>query len=250
MEMDTNKVDTGMVCDNKGCATHSINEKLAEAFSLDKDPVGKIIYFGDPMCSWCYGIANHIEKIKEHYKYKLNFELVLGGLRPGGGEKWDDQMKNMLREHWQHVNEYSGQPFNYELFNLKIFNYDTEPPSRTVRIVRDLAPEKEFQFFKEVQRAFYVDNLDLSKIESYQKICAMLEISYTDLKQLFSENKYKELVKKDFQKSSEYGIRGFPSVALQVENDMQLIARGYTSFDNMKVVIDRILSSVEKQAMD
>ncbi|MDF1548192.1 MAG: DsbA family protein [Bacteroidales bacterium] len=244
--MEKHKADTGLVCDDMSCATHNINEKLAEAFSLDKDPLGKIMYFGDPMCSWCWGIANHLEKIKEHYKYKLNFELVLGGLRPGGGEKWDNNMKEMLRGHWKHVNEYSGQEFNYELLNRDFFNYDTEPPSRAVRIVRDLAAEKEFQFFKEVQRAFYVSNSDLNDIESYKSICKKTDIPYDDLKNAFESDLYKELVKKDFQKSSEYSIRGFPSVVIQIGDDNQLIARGYTSFDNMKVLIDRILSAVKK----
>jgi len=243
--MEKKKEEKGMICTTEGCATNKINDKLFEAFSIPKEPIGKIIYFGDPMCSWCWGIANHLEKLIEHFKYELKFELVLGGLRPGGGDKWDDSMKKMLRGHWNHVNEYSGQAFNYELLDRDEFNYDTEPPSRAVRIVRDIVPEKEFTFFKEVQRAFYVENLDLSLADSYKAICEKLDISFDNLVSLFRSDKYKELVNEDFIKSSSYGVRGFPSVAVQIDDNVQLIANGYTTFENMKVLINNILETVK-----
>ena len=27
----------------------------------------------------------------------------MGGLRPGGGDPWNNQMKTFLRNHWEHV---------------------------------------------------------------------------------------------------------------------------------------------------
>ena len=79
---------------------------------------GRIIYVGDPLCSWCWGISPHLSKLKAHYKEEMEFEILLGGLRPGGGEKWNDQFKNFLRQHWEHVTELSGQPFGYKIYKL------------------------------------------------------------------------------------------------------------------------------------
>ena len=64
----------------------------------------KIIYFGDPLCSWCYGFAGEVTKVAEHYKNKLVFELVMGGLRPFGTEKiseisWDASSARMHKRH-------------------------------------------------------------------------------------------------------------------------------------------------------
>ena len=244
--MEEKKDEKAMNCTSEGCTVDKMNEKLFEGLSISKDPVGKIIYFGDPMCSWCWGIATHLEELKEHFKYELEFELVLGGLRPGGGDKWDSNMKEMLRGHWNHVNEYSGQAFNYDLLSKKEFNYDTEPPSRAVRIIRDIVPEKEFVFFKEIQRAFYVENLDLSFTDSYKSVCAGLDIPFEEFVSLFDTEKYKELVKEDFLKSAKYGVRGFPSVAVQIDDNVQLIARGYSTFENMKTQINKLLGAMER----
>ncbi|MFQ5523922.1 MAG: DsbA family protein, partial [Acidimicrobiia bacterium] len=41
--------------------------------------ITKLIYVGDPMCSWCWGFAPEIEDLADEYPV----EVVVGGLRPG-----------------------------------------------------------------------------------------------------------------------------------------------------------------------
>ena len=118
------------------------------------DLKGKLIYFGDPMCSWCWGIVRNLERLKKRFDGVLAFEMVMGGLRPGGGDPWNEHMKNFLRNHWQHVHAASGQAFNFELLSKDTFNYDTEPPSRAVVLVRDMKPEVEFDFSNPFRNTF------------------------------------------------------------------------------------------------
>ncbi len=77
-------------------------------------------------------VANNIQKLRNHFSESLDFELVMGGLRPGGGDPWNAEMKSFLKEHWDHVKTASGQEFGYSLFERNEFDYDTEPPSRAV----------------------------------------------------------------------------------------------------------------------
>ena len=141
-----------------GVCTPTTDQNTTEEATKQKESKNKLIYFGDPMCSWCWGIAGHLQKLKEEFSGELDFQVVLGGLRPGGGDLWNDEMKGFLREHWEHVETASGQPFNYNLLERDEFNYDTEPPSRAVRVIRDLAADKEFEFFKAIQGSFYAEN--------------------------------------------------------------------------------------------
>ena len=108
-----------------------------------------IIYIGDPMCSWCYGFAPEITKVKEHYS-DFDFRLVMGGLRPNGTETMKD-LDSFLKHHWKDVNKASNQPFKYDILDDKSFVYDTEPACRATVVVRAMAPEKEFEFFKAIQ---------------------------------------------------------------------------------------------------
>jgi putative protein-disulfide isomerase len=202
---------------------------------------GVLSYYGDPMCSWCWGITPHLERIMEYFKLQLKFETVLGGLRPGGGEPWSNSMKEMLQVHWEHVQARSGQEFNYNLLQWNSFNYDTEPSCRAVRVARDLIPKTEYDFFKEIQFKFYVKNEDPTKLEFYQSICEKFEISFQIFKERFSSDDYKKLVKEDFIRSSFYGITSFPSLVLTIDDRIELITKGYSDFESMRKRIETVL---------
>ena len=125
--------------------------------SLMSQTKAKLIYVGDPMCSWCYGIADELTKTVESLGADTDLQLIMGGLRPYNTETMKD-LGDFLKEHWDHVNQASGQPFNYGILQDHSFVYDTEPPSRAVLVVRKLKPEQELAFFKSIQTAFYKDN--------------------------------------------------------------------------------------------
>ena len=45
-----------------------------------------LIYFADPMCSWCYGFWPVIAAVQAAFGETLPIRLVMGGLRPGTTE--------------------------------------------------------------------------------------------------------------------------------------------------------------------
>lgn len=198
---------------------------------------GKLIYFADPMCSWCWGITKHLEKLKAYNKDKLSFEMIMGGLRPVRGGEW---LPDIIKEHWDHVREYSDQPFNYDLLKKKYFDYHTEPACRAVRVIRDIAPDKEYDFFKEVQHEFYVVNNDPKELEFYKPICKKMNIAYDTFKPLFVSNRYEELIKKDFIKTNKASITGFPSVILQRDKKLKSITTGFSTFETMQAQVSKL----------
>ncbi len=200
-----------------------------------------LIYIGDPMCSWCWGITNHLDRLKDEYGNQLSFELILGGLRPGGGEDWTPEFREMIRSHWEHVHEASGQPFDYRFFDREEFNYDTEPPARAVRVVRDIAPDKEWTFYKSLQRMFYAENRDLDDLNELEKLCVQLDIDYAQFEPLFLSPGYKQLVNQDFMRAQQMGIRGFPSVVLKKGEEYYAVSMGYSDYNRMRAVVEKVL---------
>ena len=148
------EISPGLNCEEGQCEVESNSLSASEA-NEEEVSDNRLIYVGDPMCSWCWGITNHLDRLIEEFDGQLSFELILGGLRPGGGDQWTHEFREMLRSHWEHVHEASGQPFDHAFFERKEFNYDTEPSSRAVRVIRDIVPEKEWPFYKSLQRMFY-----------------------------------------------------------------------------------------------
>lgn len=198
-----------------------------------------LIYVGDPMCSWCYGFAEEINKAVEDLKDKADFQLVMGGLRPYNTETMAD-LGDFLKHHWEQVNQRSGQPFKYDILSDKTFVYDTEPPSRAVIVMRKLKPEAELAFFKQVQRAFYMHNKNTNLVDTYLELANEFGVDPKVFQKEFESEEMKSAAKAEFAQAAAMGVRSFPTVLLRVGESLAIIANGYTT-------AQRIESAVEEQ---
>ena len=220
-------------CDPKTglCTPAPINE---QELTIDYRTDVEIVYVGDPMCSWCWGISPQLNRLeREAAQENIPYRIVLGGLRPGGGDPWNDQFKDFLKHHWKEVNDRSGQPFGYDLFEKPEFNYDTEPACRAVVAAREMKPEIEQRFFELVQHHFYVKNQDPAAVTFYQPICETLGLDFDEFSSLFQSEAMKKATAADFQLNRQWGVRGYPTVLLRKDQQLYVIARGYAEFDQL-----------------
>src|SRR4051812_50036772 len=68
-----------------------------------------LIYFVDPMCSWCWGFAPVIEAIRQRFGDALPIRLIVGGLRPGTTKPLDEAGKRTSHETWEPAHQATGQ---------------------------------------------------------------------------------------------------------------------------------------------
>jgi len=199
----------------------------------------KLVYVGDPMCSWCYGFSNELHMVVNHIQKTADFELVMGGLRPYNTQKMSE-LKSFLTEHWQHVNEASGLEFNYSILNRDDIAYDTEPPSRAVLAVRKMKPELEFEFFKSVQKLFYSENKNLNDANSYVELVASLGLDTEEFLKLYHSDEMKLMVKKDFERANDLNARSFPTLLYYKDGKYTAVAIGYDSAENIIAKIKKV----------
>ena len=72
---------------------------LTAASALGKkfpDDGPHLIYFADPMCSWCYGFSPVIDEIRRIYGNALPVRVVMGGLRPGNAKPMTPEARRDL----------------------------------------------------------------------------------------------------------------------------------------------------------
>ena len=199
-----------------------------------------LIYIGDPMCSWCYGFAPELAKTIEYFDDKVQLRLIMGGLRPYNDEHINT-MKDFLKEHWEHVYEASGQPFDYGILDDPNFVYDTEPPSRAVLVVRHLNPEAEMAFFKDVQEMFYAKNQHTDVAENYYPLVDKYRINREEFTKSFNSDEMKLLIKEDFNAANDMNIRGFPSMVLFQDGKYTLISNGYSKSEDLVKKIEKLI---------
>ena len=122
----------------------------------------RLVYFADPLCSWCYGFGPQLWAVLEKHP-GTELDLVMGGLRPYNMQLMSPAFKDMLRGHWNHVHEASGLPFATGILARDDFVYDTEPACRAVVAARTLDATRAFTCFKAIQVAFYRDSRDMTR---------------------------------------------------------------------------------------
>lgn len=201
-----------------------------------------LIYVLDPMCSWCWGFSPVIEEIVRRYQDQVTIQFLLGGLRPGNIERFDEQKRAYSLNHWQAVHERTGQPFNFAFQMGPSFTYDTEPSSRAMVVVRQLAPDKELAFLKAVQEAFYVKNEDVIREETLADLASAKSIDRAKFLECFQDPTIKQAVWEEFDQARQLGVNGFPTLLGRNGQAIITFAHGYLPTDALVPLIDPWLS--------
>jgi putative protein-disulfide isomerase len=198
----------------------------------------QLVYFADPMCSWCWGFSPVIEATRSRFGDELPVRLILGGLRPGTTEIMDEAAKRMIREHWEHVHEASGQPFDHAFFEREGFVYDTEPACRAVVAVRRQDAGAALAFLKHLHHAFYAGNQDVTERETLGVLAAEFGLDREIFVKAFDDEETISETRRDFAIARRAGITGFPTL-LAGSNDegYAVVTPGYQSWQKVERLI-------------
>lgn len=200
----------------------------------------EIIYVGDPMCSWCWGIAPELDALTAQ-RPDLRFRVVLGGLRPGpNAREVDDRMAASLDHHWRSVAERSGQPFDHTLLERRGWVYDTEPACKAVVAMRELDEPQTWPLFKRLQRLFYAEGIVPVGRDDMGPVIEEFDVDAEAYWTLFESQAILKSTWQDFAQVHNWGIGGFPTVIYRDGDKGHVVARGYTVADAMLTSLERV----------
>ena len=202
----------------------------------------QLIYFADPMCSWCWGFSPVVEQIQETYGEDLPVLLVLGGLQPGNTKPLTEKAKESIKEHWGHVYERSAQPFDQAFFDRDGFIYDTEPSSRAIVAMHSLAKDGSLTALKAVHKAFYAANKDVTAPAVLADIAEELGHDREAFLAVFDAEETHAATQRGFEFSRSINVTGFPTLlAGDNENGYRAITQGYQGWEDIRPAIDAYL---------
>lgn len=186
-----------------------------------------LLYFADPMCSWCWGFAPVTEKIQATYGDELPIRLFMGGLRPGNTAPWDDSAKETTRSHWEHVHERSGQPFDFGFFERQGWVYDTDPASRGVVAARRLDEARALPFMRAIHAAFYTQGRDVTNPDELVDIAFEFGFDREAYKASLDDPETTQETHADYWYAQNAGIRGFPALLAVAGDKASAVTYGY-----------------------
>ncbi len=204
-----------------------------------------LIYFADPMCSWCWGFSPVIAAIGERFGESLPIDLVMGGLRPGTKKPMNEASKAGTRSHWQHVQAASGQPFDFAFFERAGFIYDTEPASRAVVVARRRSMGDARAMLRAIHTAFYAENRDVTDAGTLAEIAAGLGFDAAEFRAVFGSAAAAEETRRDFEFAGGSGIGGFPTLAAGRDGGAYaLITQGFQPAERILPALEQWLAQV------
>lgn len=231
-------------CDTKTrfCETSPLKELSALSLNYTKPT---ILYIGDPMCSWCYGIAPELEKLQIYAKEKdIGYKIMLGGLRPYGQE-WNSEFKGFLAHHWKEVNARTNQKFDYAFLEREDFSYSTLPSCKAVVVMRHLLDENSDKmlssYFSDIQVAFFAKNQDPTDINLLAKLAQKYGISEEVFIKIYNDKKAHDITFAEFSQVQNLGVRGFPSLILYKDDKLMQISNGYAT--NLSKRVENLMKS-------
>jgi putative protein-disulfide isomerase len=197
-------------------------------------------YIGDPMCSWCWGISPTVGAVEAFCEAEgIEFSIIMGGLRAGGGDPWNAAFKDFLRNEWRHVTQATGQPFGVTLLEKPHFDYNTEPACRAVATVKllqarnHLPSSTSLKFFSATQHKFYVEGQDPKVVDFYASICASLALDFDEFRAAFNSSEGLQAVQQDFVRCRQWGVRSFPTLLLEHDGRTRPLAEGYVTAEEV-----------------
>lgn len=215
-----------------------------------QDPDQNImLYFADPMCSWCWGFAPVITEVAERFANNVPIQLVMGGLRAGNDKAMTDADKQTIRNHWENVEARSGQMFDYDFFERDGFIYDTEPACRAVVTARSFDPALGLRMLRRVSEAFYVKGEDTTDRDTLVSLAGLEGLDIGSYGERFDSKDAEMITKIDFEIAGQVGVTGFPTLlAGKASEGFAVVTQGYQPADKILPQIEGWLSDSEAAA--
>jgi putative protein-disulfide isomerase len=201
----------------------------------------KLIFAGDPMCSWCYGFGKELTALMARHP-ELPLQILVGGVRAGATDLLDESGKQFRLTHWARVEEASGLPFNRDAFLARQnFVYDTEPICRAVVTAHRLAPTADqLAVFRALQHAFYVDGLDTTDGDVLAQVAVKalelqeVSVSAAAFRAEWDQPATIAATAAEFAQVRAMGIRSFPALLLENDGRVTEISPGYAHVDRLE----------------
>jgi len=205
----------------------------------------RLIYVYDAICGWCYGFSSVIHEIYDDYQGQMEFQVVSGGMVLGEREGIGKEVAPYVSEAYKTVENHTGVKFGeafLENFNSGQLYFSSLQPAIAMAVFREKLPSRTVEFAHAIQKMVYLDGISPEVPAVYGPVAATFGLDGDAFVQQMADTSYQRQAEADFQFSNQLGVTGFPTVFLFHNDQLYLLARGYSDKASLTGTIDKILA--------
>lgn len=187
-------------------------------------------YVFDPLCGWCYGAGATISRLSANPGVQLN--LAPSGLFSGAGARaMDDEFAAYAWSNDQRIERLTGQPFS-DGYRSKVLadrqqRFDSGPATVALTAVARTAPERELDALAAIQRARYVEGLDITLADPLRGVLLALGLEQAAALLQTPDATLLEATRRRVAHArsllNEFGARGVPAFILERGGERRLL---------------------------
>jgi len=185
----------------------------------------QLIFVTDPMCSWCWGMADEFRAARAQLEGRAAFELMLGGINTHGTQPIGDYGRRFLMRLWREVADTTGQRFGFKLPENYVHN--SVNACLAIEVVREATGEAPFDYLHALQEAFFCQALDITDIDQLAEIAAQHGVPAAVLAEKIHDPAIRERVRFQFDNAGAFGTNALPSLLIEEADALKLFAGGY-----------------------
>ncbi len=205
----------------------------------------KIIYVYDALCGWCYGFSPVISEIEKKYQAEFGFELISGGMVIGDRIGPIAEVAAYIKTAYRDVERATGVEFGQGFLKGSLEEgtaiFSSIPPAIAMAVFKTYLVDKQIAFAAAIQKAIYGEGKAPADYQTYGELAKAFGLNSEVFVAQMEEARFEELAYRDFQKSSQLSVRGFPSVFILKNGTYELVSHGFMPFKTLDQKIKRYL---------
>ncbi|MDO9143176.1 DsbA family protein [Rhodoferax sp.] len=176
----------------------------------------ELLYFHDPMCSWCWAFRPVWTDLCNQLPRDLTVRRVVGGLAPDSDEPMSLDMRLKLKGIWQTIQErVPGTRFNFAFWDNCSPRRSTYNACRAVLVAARLSPMHEDRMIHAIQQAYYLEARNPSDIGTLVDLAVEIGLDRTLFATELSGAAVQALLLDEVTFARSAPINGFPSLVLR-----------------------------------
>ena len=211
-----------------------------------------VFYCYDAYCGWCYGFSPVMKKIAAAYKDQFEIEVLSGGMMIEEQTAPIDKIAPFIQSAYKRVEALTGikfgEDFLWHINNPEESDWvmNSEKPAIALCIFKEYYPARQLEFASDLQYALNYEGRDLDDNEAFRHLLEKYSIQPEVFYEKLQSEEYKEMAYYEFALCKQLQVTGFPAVLIQLnESKFYLLARGYTSYEDLQERIENVLKETQ-----
>ena len=204
----------------------------------------ELLYFHDPMCSWCWAFRPVFATLHARLPSELALRRVVGGLAPDNDQPMPEEMRARLKGVWQTIQEtVPGTRFNFAFWEQCTPRRSTYNACRAVLAAARLSPGHEELMIEAIQHAYYLNARNPSNLETLIDLAAEIGLDRERFSAEISGDAVDAQMREEVAFARQAPIQGFPSLVVRTESGLQPVDVDYRDAEPMRRQIEMILTA-------